>query len=282
MLKHLLSIIFLISAFHCQAIEYINGEISGTLNTGEYIVTSTLYILKDKVLHIAPGVKLYFEQFSGVTVLGELHCNGTPEAPILFTSVKENTTIQKNAIPSPFDWNGIEIQEESAVADFNHSIIRFGTFGIKIKSKKTDIHLYNVEFHSIGYTSLLRDGKIITVQQDMPFCIIWNEKEPSITIDTVKKTDPVAQNTPALAKPKKISPRITFQIGSPAIAISGGAMLIASSILATKHKKSYDSETDPQNVAYYRNQFHKSRICQYVGSSMMAVGIISTGITFFF
>ena len=149
--RHLQLILVLCAAVFAQnqSFQYLTGEQSGNLAKGSYVVTGTVYVLKGQTLRIEPGTKLYFEQFSGVTVLGSLFCEGTTSDPIIMTSKKEAPDKPKGSNPDPFDWNGIEATPEAISISVSNTKIRNCVFGINIKNDRTRIKIERVEFHFV-------------------------------------------------------------------------------------------------------------------------------------
>lgn len=263
-------------AIRINAFEFIGGEITGVLNSGGYIVTETIFVPKGKTLSVSPGVTFYFEQFSGIKVSGELHCNGTSDKPILFTSRKELPDSGKKYVPESFDWNGIEINSESSCAIFNYTHIRYCTFGVQVKSDETRIIMRDVVFSEIGYSSLTRSTKLVEVQQNFPFDISWNVSQPDPgTVDFNNHT-----RKSGVHKSKKT--KLAVQLGSGGITLCGSVMLICSSILASKNRELYGAQKNPDDAYYYRKEFNKNRYWQYAGGALLTIGSVALGLTIVF
>lgn len=69
------------------------------LSGSPYLVIDTLQVDSGKTLTIEPGVELRFEEALPLIVRGGIRAEGTPEAPIIFTSGKK--------YPRRGDWDGI-------------------------------------------------------------------------------------------------------------------------------------------------------------------------------
>lgn len=177
-------------ALQACAYKYISGEMSGVQPADDYFVTATIYVQRNQTLTFEAGSRLYFEQFSGITVLGSLVLEGTIKRPILLTSKKECPDRLPNEIPESFDWNGIETHAEAKLLGLKNVKIYHSVFGLNIKSQTTKISLVNVEFFNNGYASLVRDGKMISVQPGIPFGIMWNmESEKEVERLMIRKSD---------------------------------------------------------------------------------------------
>ncbi len=268
--------IVLIVSLRIEAVEFIGGEVTGVLEAGDYIVTETVVVPKSKKLLVSAGVKLYFEQFSGIKVSGEICCNGTADRPILFTSKKEFPDSANKPIPEPFDWNGIEINSDASGANFSHIYIRYCTFGVQVRDYETGINMQNIVFSDIGYTSITRNAKLVEVQQNIPFNISWNMIQPEI------KTPYLEDDSKEFEKRKSKSSKLALQFGSGGVTLCGGIVLICSSIMASKNRDLYNSQDNPDGASNYRKAFNRSRCWQYTGGALLALGSISAGLTIFF
>ena len=290
-------------AFFCDVMpqKYITGEQSGVLGPGEYIVTGTIYILNGRTLKIAPGTVLYFEQFSGITVLGSLISNGTPDSMIILTSIRDKKSNLPHPVkPESFDWNGLEISQEAKYVEIRNTKIRHSTFGINIKSAKTPITLDMVEFYDNGYASLFRDGKMVEVQQNIPFKISWNvggEQDNEKTDRLIIRQDDgrtissnKAQKEKELSKNEtrksnnnvKKTTKIIVGVTSGTLLVTGATLFTLETILYSKYKDLYNIQTTPQGAITYRNKMQSANSWRWVGMSIAGVGVLGLGITFLF
>ncbi|MFP4165276.1 MAG: hypothetical protein ACLFQB_13990 [Chitinispirillaceae bacterium] len=188
MRKIILAIVIL--ALKAGAYEYISGEMSGTYPAKDYFVTGTIYVQRNQTLTFEAGSRLFFEQFSGITVLGALVLDGTIDNPILLTSKKERPDRLPNEVPESFDWNGIEGHEDAKLLGLRNVKLYHSVFGLNIKSEATKISLENVEFFNNGYASLVRDGKMVSVQPGVPFGTMWNmDSENEIERVMIRKSE---------------------------------------------------------------------------------------------
>ncbi|MBU1652244.1 hypothetical protein KKA00_08490, partial [bacterium] len=72
-------------AVSAAAQTYINGDLSGTLGPGEYIVVGDCYVQLSESLTIEPGTTLFFSDYFTLYVYGQLLAEGTVQDSIRFT-----------------------------------------------------------------------------------------------------------------------------------------------------------------------------------------------------
>ncbi|MDG5814570.1 hypothetical protein QA601_05755 [Chitinispirillales bacterium ANBcel5] len=171
-MKHIIVILALCAIVNGGVRKEIFGELSGVYPAGDYFVTGTIYVLRGKTLHFEAGSRLYFEQFSGVTVFGTLILEGSDEQPVTLTSAQKLP--ERRQTPESFDWNGVELNADAVLMNAENTIITHSVFGFNIKSHQTPVSLTNVQFDNIGYASVVRDGKIVTLLPEKPYSNQWN------------------------------------------------------------------------------------------------------------
>jgi hypothetical protein len=279
---------------------YLTGELSGTLKRGDYIVTGTLYVLKGQTLQIPPGTRLYFEQYSGITVIGSLFCEGSLDSPIVMTSKKEmpgeRGEIKTEA--EPFDWNGIETTVDASLCAVTNASIRNCVFGIKIKSEKTKITISNVTFYNNGYTCISRAGKNVEVLPGYPFSITWNFDENSpverlvIGSGESKKTVSAQTKNPAKKPQQDAAPqggerapapiKWTLGIGGGAISLTGAGLLIGGILSYSSNIDRYSIQIEPSLAEYYRKRYQKASATAWTGGILLAAGLGLVTYTVFF
>jgi hypothetical protein len=292
-LLNVLLLLFLIYS-NSEAIQYLTGEKSGDLDVGEYIVTGTIYVLQGQTFRIVPGTKIYFEQFSGIVVLGSLYCEGTIDSPVVLTSKRESPERGPDEKPEAFDWNGIEASANAKLLSIVNTKIRNCTMGLNIKSTSTKIKLERVEFYNNGYTSISRDGKMVVVQPEVPFGITWNLNEDipeerlvirqgnEDNFTQKKSENKIRPKTANIDNKEKSRIKLAFRLGCSALGVGGATVFIVSSIMNSQYKEKYVSAKDPSDAERYENRFNKSRNGQITGGILTAVGVLGFGVTFFF
>lgn len=291
--------IFVLKTFSLQ---HITGEVKGELKAGEYFVTGTVYVLHGKSFKIAPGTRIYFEQFSGIKVLGSLYCKGTVDSPIVLTSKNEITDKAKNVAPEAFDWNGIEVPMEAEMVMIVNAKIRNCTFGLNIKSDLTKVSIRNVEFYNNGYSGLARGGKMVLVEPGTPFSVDWNidnRDPPSFPVLKPGEPDLFKTNknftiSNEISPPKNSdfkenhevkkqnNPLIIAKIGAAAVVFTGAVLYAAGTVENSKIRDAYDDTVDPQKRDYLRHRYKNGEILKTVGGVSCIIGVAGFFITFLF
>jgi len=116
-----------------SAITYVSGSVSGewTPAGNPYVITGRTTINSGSTLTIKPGVIVKFERGMEMAVYGTLRSEGTQEAPVRFTSLRDDSiggdTNQDGTatIPWPGDWDQIDV---SGTAELTWTFIRFGGY----------------------------------------------------------------------------------------------------------------------------------------------------------
>lgn len=270
-----LVVILFFSFLSTESAEYIGGQMKGSLYKGDYVVTETILVMENEKLTIWPGCRLYFEQFCGLRVLGELSCIGNLSEPILLTSIKAMGNTEEHSTAEAFDWNGLEIASEAKSAEFAYTKISHCTFGIQVKSINSIIDLNSVIFDDIGYSSLCRETKLIDVKPNTPFSITWKPYHHDLS-------DHRFEGELSDTGPKKRKRVVIFRTGCGAVALCGGLLLGVSSFMLNRTADLYNSQKDPSGTEYCRKLFYTNRKLQYAGGTILAAGITGAGISFFF
>jgi parallel beta-helix repeat protein len=101
-----------------------------TLDHSPYVVEGDIKVPENITLIIEPGVILKFNKHGNLHVHGVLKCQGLPEQPIVFTSIKDDLGEDTNqdgsaSSPSPGDWAGLNFQDSSVDAE---NVVEFTEF----------------------------------------------------------------------------------------------------------------------------------------------------------
>ncbi len=270
----LLCIVLLLSS-NVNAAERISGEVSGVLQRGEYVIDGTLYVPEGETLRITPGTQLYFEQFSGITVFGILHCDGEAENTILLTSINEKPAREESTSPEPFDWNGIEITTQAEFVSIAYTKIRHSTFGINIRSDATKIVIENAAFFNNGYTSIAREDKMVAVQPGVPIVTSWN-------VDNTKGGTTNHYNDIPKGSNRKNNRTVFYRVGSATLGAGGVALFTVASMYRSTYGDYYQNTTHSARAAYYKDKYAKSRSAQITGAVCAALAVLGFGVTFTF
>ncbi|KMQ52334.1 hypothetical protein CHISP_0601 [Chitinispirillum alkaliphilum] len=245
--------------------QHISGEISGHVESGEYIVNGTVYIPEGEELHISPGVTIFFKPFTGITVRGSLVSEGTAENHVTFTSINEHADAHE--APGSFDWNGIEASEEAQQIFLVNTKIKHSTFGLNVHSYDSEIFLDNTTFINNGYAHIARDGRMVAVTPEVPFSISWN-------VDTT---------TIVTAEPERRNPQRTIlRISTAALTTAGITLFTVASVQNSHYKDRHDKTDDPYLTNKYSNKFNQSRSAQIIGAASAALSALGFGLTFAF
>ena len=144
----------------------LSGQLISDIKPGarRFIVTGDLYVPPGTTVKIEKGTVFLFENFVGFHVQGTLLAQGTPDAPIVFTSRNDrewNSTASASA--APFDWNGIDLDEGAIGTEFSDCMVRYSVFGIKSQTER--FRLKNITFALNGKTDLVIKGERITIDK---------------------------------------------------------------------------------------------------------------------
>jgi hypothetical protein len=170
MLKILASILFVVAVAAAQTT--LSGSI-GTLTLDSagspYTVTDNIIINQGKTLIIGPGCVLLFKPYCGIDVAGELLVQGTPEKPVVFTSINDDKWNRSEKTPEAFDWNGIRILADGR-GFLSRFLISYSVYGIQAQSE--DITISEGVFNQNGQFNFTLSGKILTVKENLPFSYV--------------------------------------------------------------------------------------------------------------
>ncbi|MBZ0265993.1 T9SS type A sorting domain-containing protein [bacterium] len=139
-----LIVVALIVSFGGISFAQLEGELSGTIETGNYSVMGDCSISAGDSLLIEAGVTLFFEGPFSITVQGRLLADGSALNPILFT-------VQNPELLQP--WHGIEFSSSAEASLLKHCIVEYATsptvsgFG-SLYVNRSNLRLLGCEFRS--------------------------------------------------------------------------------------------------------------------------------------
>lgn len=136
-------------------IRNVSGTISGNRSWSSdtvYVVTSTVTIPSGSVLTLQPGTIVKFAAGQSMTVNGVLNAVGTPDAYVVFTSLKDDTNggdtngDGEATVPVPGDWQNIHIQSQggSTGTSIRYAVLRFGGQALYVTGKLSESRLSHV------------------------------------------------------------------------------------------------------------------------------------------
>jgi hypothetical protein len=261
------------SATHAGEKRPLSGNVSGVLDSGEYLVKSVLIVQAGDTLCIPAGTILYFGELSGIDVEGELRADGTLESPIVMTSV--NAAAGSAEAAQGFDWNGVKTAGASAAIRLRHVDIGNSVYGVNIRDTLTKAEFAQVTFQNNGYASLVRGKEIIPITHGEPFSALWN-------IDTSTQGQQVAVRMPT-AKRARINAKLVFNasaLGMAAVGITVYSIGLSNNNTYFKH---YSQDGNSKRLsAYYENEIRGSINVSTVGAVMAGIGLGCVGVSLFF
>ncbi|MFH1760481.1 MAG: hypothetical protein ABIA63_05200 [bacterium] len=167
-----------------------------------YIVAGDIKVPHGASLVIEPGVQILFDGFYTIQIKGSLIAEGTPENPVVFTSIKE-----KQADPSgdnksnaqPMDWNHIAVEQDGALKLINCRISY--SFDV-ISSSSPEVFLDNlaITFNAVNKISVQEVE--IPAETSIPFGYNNNLKETPVSVKT-KPASAVSSEIFLTKKPQK-------------------------------------------------------------------------------
>lgn len=121
---------------------WLSGEVkqSTSWQANNYAIVvpkASFAIGAEATLTLEPGVVVKAEGEGGIQVRGELVSDGTPEAPVTFTSLRDDAEIGDTngdgmaTSPAPEDWIGIEYPEASEV-ELDHLKLKFADTALDV------------------------------------------------------------------------------------------------------------------------------------------------------
>jgi hypothetical protein len=140
-----LFLVFILASSHSNAQTYISENVNvnttWSSNGSPYVIENDVIISEGVTLEIDAGVIIKFHTRGAsqsnfierkIKVEGSIEANGTPEAPITFTSLRDDAVggdtnnDGSSTVPGIGDWGGIELTASSSGASFQHCDFRYG------------------------------------------------------------------------------------------------------------------------------------------------------------
>ncbi len=207
--------ILLISAFSIIAKDIVlSGEQDGVFEKAEYLVTKDIIVKPGTTIVFAAGSIIRFKPYTGITVEGNIRCNGTSMDPVVFTSDNDrNASPPQSNQPAPFDWNGISANLTADTISFTNTRIAFSTFGISVAAPSSHTTLDTMMFVKNGRTDLTVAGKEIAIKDNAAFSYVFQQPKPAKDT-TVAAANPVRSAPPPASADKPFPWKLTFRIGS--------------------------------------------------------------------
>jgi len=153
-----------------------------------YFVEADVFVSPGSTVSIESGVVILFKNFTGLHVQGSLFAKGTPEEPVVFTSINDQTYNSSTPVSAaPYDWNGIDIYESAIGTRFDNCVISYSVYGIR--SQTDQLKITDSRFLQNGKSSL-------------------SVKDSTFTLDTTEfsfsapSPEPVSQRT-GMTAPEK-------------------------------------------------------------------------------
>jgi hypothetical protein len=251
--------------------QILSGGVSGVLPFGEYVVKSAITVRQGETFTLLAGTVLYFEQFTGIEVFGELSIDGTPAAPVVLTSVSDT-----GGAAQGFDWNGVDVGGPSAVIRMRHARVVNSVYGVKIREFSASAEFEQVIFRNNGYASLMRGGQEIPLAAGEPFSAEWNAAPKPQSAKAVGNGG--AKNAKRPPKDKK---RVAFGVAGTGVAAAGLTLCAVNLSQMHNNFKRYDREDGSHKATIYREKISLNTTMSGVGAAVVGVGLACVGITVF-
>ncbi|MBN1578557.1 MAG: hypothetical protein JW913_18485 [Chitinispirillaceae bacterium] len=269
-----------------------------------YFVEKDIIVPSETECTIEGGCVFLFRPFTGLIVEGTLLVNGTPEQPVVFTSVNDTAYSRGGGqSANPFDWNGVVVAAESHGSSFSNLHVGYSVYGIK--SQTPNLIVDRCIFFQNGQFHFTVKDKIHDVREGISFSY------PAVkTPEAPKVEQPIAAPTQVEkqpAAPPKLSPpvrqkpllgrkRLVIRYGSLGIGIVGIVGGAVCSALASNDRKDIES-MDPHTVnpatgSYYErndeavvtahDSFSRDKAGAIAGFIVGTLGLAGFGVTFLF
>jgi len=261
----------------------IKGEQDSDYPKGVYLVTDDVVIKKGRTMTFLPGTLVLFKKDTRITVEGRLICQGTPKGAITFGRLAN----EKYLIPldSGVDarWDGIFVAESGSV-EIRFADITGSKYGLENDQANGTIILDTVMFQDNKFQNLKVGGNSICVPEDK---FVFYSSRNGGGLNGNKNGNGLSVGD---AK-RPFNWKLSMRIGSGAIALAGGALYVAESIVAADNQKKLDAvhTTNTNNNQLTRdeaaNYEKKVKDAANIGNAAGIIGILGAvgfAVTFFF
>jgi hypothetical protein len=171
-----------------QQYTIISGELTGILTSEKpYLVIGDIYVTPGSTVTLEAGTILLFNNFAGLHIQGTLYVKGTPENPVVFTSKNDSSVNSSSTVaPAPFDWNGIDVYENTVGSEFTCCIIRYSVYGIR--SQTEYVKILNSTFLNNGKSDFTVKEAFKEIEPGIPFSYNYETvyQSPSVSDPEIK------------------------------------------------------------------------------------------------
>lgn len=242
----------------------IEGPQDGTYEKAEYLVSHDIIIEKGRTMAIEPGAVFRFRRNAGLIVEGALVCRGTPDNPIVFTSVNN----RPEETPQPFDWTGITLKGPTGSLLFDHVHVTYSTFGVYVDYSKEVLNIKNSVFADNGDKNLSIVDNIIEVPENTPYSFV--------------RVDPRILAADSAAIQKEYRTRKVARISMIGTVATGLATAIVGFAGAKKAFENYNATDNTDKAADYKQQDKALRAAGVTGIALAVLAGVGLGLTFYF
>lgn len=245
------------------------GDIGGQTLTAEhnpYVIREEALVPEGKTTIVESGTVLLFEDFSTLRVLGSLKVNGEPGSKVIFTSINSRTHNPNSTVdPTPFDWNGVYIDERARGIEMSYFLLEHAVFGLK--SMTEDIRITSGAFGSNGQFNFTIDGSVQPVTERIPYSHNVLPKEPDASSGSTQEQKPRA------SQKKPVSLITGIALGAVGLG-AGAAGFLKSSEWNSEWELAQQAETEEQKKAHEEKsgEAYPLMIAGYAGGGVCLAG----------
>ncbi len=201
-------------------------------------------------MNIKAGTVLLFNSFTGLNVFGSLIVEGTPEKPVIFTSINDNFYNEETEqLPNPFDWNGIHINAGAGDVKFRNFKLMYSVYGIK--SQKEDIIIQNGTFKQNGQFHFTIKDNIYYVQDNLSYSYEAQKTETTRGKNIKPEKEPDLKARVRKEKPKRHPALIIAAISSATIGVGCGSASAYFWNQKSGYHDKYLNSRDQANIDHY-------------------------------
>jgi len=253
----------------------LSGSVNGSLAAGEYLVKSIIVVPDGESLSLQAGTTLYFEQLTGIDVRGGLSADGSPDAPVILTSVNDTAGAPEPA--QAFDWNGIKAEGAAASVSLRHARVSHSVYGVNLRDPAIRAELSGVVFQNNGYASVVVGEQIMPVTAGEPFSGEWNTEARAQPEQPASKQKTARQGSGASRV------RLVFNASALGVAAVGVTIYGISLANTNTYFDHYAREGNSKRLSsYYEDKIRGSTTLGTVGAVIAGVGLGCVGVSLFF